>query len=187
MTRGFYFRLSANKKKIILLLASGAVLSLAGSPRSYFKVLNSAAEEWQRINRNTLKRAIKSLYRSKLIEERDKPDGSTTMILNERGREKAISFNIETMNIKKLKVWDRKWRVVLFDIPEKRKDDRNALRGVLKRLGFYEFQKSVFVYPYPCENELDYVIEFFRIRPHVRIMLATSIDNELHLKQIFGV
>ncbi|MEK7078269.1 MAG: hypothetical protein AAB911_01740 [Patescibacteria group bacterium] len=187
MTRGFYFRLSANKKKIILLLASGVALSLAGSPKSYFKVLNSAAEEWRRINRNTLKRAIKSLYRSKLVEELDKSNGSTTMILSERGKEQAISFNIETMQIKKPKHWDGKWRVALFDIPEKRKPAREALRATLKKLGFYEFQKSVFIYPYPCANELDYVIEFFRIRPYVRTMLVTSMDNELHLKQIFGV
>ncbi len=187
MVQEFYFRLSANKKKIILLLASGVALSLAGSPRSYFKVLNSATAEWRRIDRSSLKRAIKSLYRSKLIEDRDNFDGSTTMILSERGKEKAVSFNIETMQIKKPKVWDKKWRVVLFDIPEKNKPAREALRKTLKRLGFYEFQKSVFTYPYPCENELDYVIEFFRIRPYVRTMLATSVDNKLHLEQIFGV
>ena len=77
--------------------------------------------------------------------------------------------------------------MVLFDIPEKRKPAREALRKTLKRLGFYEFQKSVLVHPYECQDELDYVIEFFRLRPYVRTMEVVALDNEPHLKNIFKV
>jgi len=94
---------------------------------------------------------------------------------------------LDKMEIKKSKQWDGKWRVVLFDIPEKIKGAREAIRHHLKNLGFFEFQKSVFIHPYDCKDEVDYLIEFYDIRKFVRFIIADSIDNELHLKKNFNL
>lgn len=174
-----------NKKKVLLLLLGGVGLSLAKTPGQYFKVIKGVSEEWRKINYQALRRAIKSLYQSKLVKERDNPDGTLTIVLTSRGKEKALTYNIDTMTIAQLKRWDGKWRLVLFDIPERRRVARDALRDTLKRLGFCEYQKSAFIYPYPCQNEMDYVIEFFRIKPYVRLITAHQLDNEIHLKEIF--
>src|SRR3990167_2211250 len=64
--------------------------------------------------------------------------------------------------------WDKKWRVVIFDIPEKSRMARDALRRKLKELEFRELQKSVFVHPYECKKEIDFIIEFFNLRHYVR-------------------
>ena len=77
--------------------------------------------------------------------------------------------------------------MVIFDIPEKKRRARDVLRETLKRMGFYEFQKSVFVHPYPCQDEMDYIIEYYNIRPYVRIVTAVELDNEPHLKNIFNM
>lgn len=180
-------RLGSNQQKIVLLISAGVGLSLARSPNKYFKVFKETAKEWNKINKQSLERAITALYRSKLICERENPDGSLTMILTDRGKEKLISFNIDNMEIKKPKVWDRKWRIVLFDIPEKHKPAREALRENLKRLGFYKYQESVLIHPYPCQDEIDYIIEYFNIRPYVRIITASTLDNEIHLRKIFSL
>ncbi len=178
-------RLGPNKKKVLLLLLGGVGLSLAKTPGQYFKVVKAVGTEWQKINYQALRRAIKSLYESKLIAERDNPDGTLTIVLTNEGKEKALTYNIDAMTIAQPKKWDGKWRLVLFDIPERRREARDALRGSLRRLGFYEYQKSAFIHPYPCQDEMDYVIEFFRIRPYVRLITAHQLDNELHLKKIF--
>jgi len=60
-----------------------------------------------------------------------------------------------------------------------------VFRYHLNQLGFYEFQKSVFVHPYNCKDEIDYLIEFYNLRRFVRFVEADSIDNELHLKKYF--
>ena len=91
------------------------------------------------------------------------------------------------MSIKIPKQWDKKWRIVIFDIPEKLKKSREILRFQLKRLNFYELQKSVFVLPYSCKDEIEYIIEFYGIRRFVRFIVAESIDNELHLKKHFNL
>ena len=91
------------------------------------------------------------------------------------------------MKIKKPVQWDNKWRVVVFDIPEKIKKAREAVRECLKNLGFYEFQKSVFVHPYNCKDEIEYLIEFYDLRKFIRFIVAESLDNELHIKKHFGL
>lgn len=178
-------RLGPNQQKVLLLLLGGVGLSLARTSKQYFKVLEGVSDEWRKINQRALKVAIASLYKSKLVEERDNPDSSVTIILTNKGKEKALTYNIETMIIAQPKRWDGKWRMVLFDIPERRRDARDALRSTLRRLGFYEYQKSVFIYPHHCQDEMDYVIEFFRVRPYVRLIIVHQMDNELHLKKIF--
>ena len=122
-----------------------------------------------------------------LIEERKEKDGNLTLVLTENGKEKALSYNIEEMKIAVPKHWDEKWRIVIFDIPETLKGKREILRFRLKGLGFYELQKSVFVYPFNCYNEIEYIVEFYQIRKFVRFIVADFIDNELHLKEHFGL
>lgn len=180
-------RLGPNQKKIVLLISAGIGLSLTRSSSKYFKIFKETAKEWNKINKQSLERAISALYRSKLIREQENSDGSLTMILTDKGKEKAITFNIDNMKIKKPRVWDKKWRIVLFDIPEKHKPAREVLRETLKRLGFYKYQESVLIYPYPCQDEIDYIIEYFNIRLYVRMITASVLDNEIHLRKIFGL
>lgn len=180
-------RLGEIQRKILLLLLGGLALGLSGSPRRYFQILKALEKDWREINKQALKRAVKSLYESKLVVEKQNADGTITIILTDKGKQKALTYDLEKMNIKEPKQWDKKWRVVLFDIPETKKKIREILRFHLKKLGFYEFQKSVFVHPYDCRDEINYLIEFYDIRKFVRYIVAESIDNELHLKEYFDL
>jgi phenylacetic acid degradation operon negative regulatory protein len=83
--------------------------------------------------------------------------------------------------------WDGKWRFVIFDIPEKLKSGRDALRKKIKKLGFYELQKSVFIFPYKCADEIAFIIEFFGIKKYVRHGTMDSIDDDIYLKKFFGL
>lgn len=182
-----YERLGSTQRKILLLIFGGIALGLSGSPKRYFQILRGLQKEWQWINRQNLKRAIKKLYESKLIKEKENQDGTITLILTDKGKQKALTYNMDEMEIKKPKQWDKKWRIVLFDIPERARKIRDAFRHHLKQLNFYEFQKSVFVYPYDCLDEIEYLIEFYDARRFIRFIVADSLDNELHLKDYFGL
>lgn len=175
------------QKKILLLLMAGLALGLSRSPKYSFQIIRALGKEWKQIEKQKLKRAIRSLYESKLIKEKENPDGSITLVLTDKGKEKALTYNLDEMEIKKPKQWDKKWRIVLFDIPEKIRKIRDAFRYHLKQLGFYEFQKSVFIHPYDCLDEIEYLIEFYNARRFIRFIIAESLDNELHLKTHFGL
>ena len=178
-------RMGVLKKKVLLLLLSGLALSLTRSGRQQIWILRQIPKEWKKIGRQALQRAINSLYTSHLVKEKNNRDGTTTLILTENGKQRALRFNIEKLEIKKQKIWDKKWRIVAFDIPEKKKRGRDALRQKLQELNFYQLQKSVFVCPYPCEKEIHFLCEFFNIGGFVNIIIADNIYNDVKLKHNF--
>jgi DNA-binding transcriptional regulator PaaX len=176
----------STKEKIMLLLYTGVALGFTYSPNQLRKTLRLVGKEWKKIDENQLKREIKSCYRSKLIKEKENADGSLTYVLTEKGIMRVLTYNFCNMKIEH-KAWDGKWRAVIFDIPEKIRWGRDALRKKLRELGFCEFQKSVFVFPYNCKNEIDFIIEFFKMRKYVRYGVFDYVDNEPHLKQFFNL
>jgi len=172
-------------KKIILLLSAGITLGLSPDPRVHFKVLRAVYKEWQAIEHDTLSRTVKRLYKSKLVRAKRNKDGTCTLVLTRDGKKKALTYKIDNIKIKPTEKWDGKWRFVIFDVPENFRKIRNSLRNTLKRLEFFEYQKSVFVHPFECRDEIDFVVEYFDVRPYARFVIAESMDNELHLKKHF--
>ncbi|MEX2029031.1 MAG: hypothetical protein WD963_00945, partial [Candidatus Paceibacterota bacterium] len=178
-------RMGTVKKKVLLLLLSGLALGLTRSGRQQLWILGKIPKEWKKINHRALQRAINSLYSSHLVQEKNNKDGTTTLILTENGKQRALRFNIDNLKIKKPVKWDGKWRIVMFDIPEKLKRLRDSLRLHFQGVGLIELQKSVLVYPYPCSDEIEFILELYNARKYVRFVLAERIDNELHLKKKF--
>lgn len=175
------------QRKILLLLLGGLALGLSASPRRSFRILKYIGKEWNALNREALHRSIRALYSSHLVGIRYEANGLCTLFLSEAGRRRALTYTIDDMKIKKPRSWDRKWRIITFDIPERKRQMRDTLRVRLRQLGLLEFQKSVFVHPYPCDDEIDFLVELYHARPFVRTIIAESIDNGLHYKHKFGL
>ncbi len=180
-------RLGAVQKKILLLLLGGFALACAKSPGKQWRIIRGIRENWKEINKGTAERAISALYESQLLEARSNEDGTTTLVLSENGRKRALTYRTRTMQIGTPKSWDKKWRVIIFDIPEDERDARDSLRGHLADLRFYKLQQSVAVHPFDCKNEIDFLIELYDIRKYVRFILAEHIDNELDIKRFFNL
>ena len=89
------------------------------------------------------------------------------------------------IKFKKPKKWDGKWRLVLFDIPEKDRVFRDILRKHLKTLKFRKLQHSVFVSPYPFEKPILELVRLYSAEKYVRVISAMKIDNEKNLKKYF--
>src|SRR3989338_3364097 len=180
-------RIGTIKRKVLLLLLAGLALGLTKSPKKQWWILKQIPKEWKRENRQAIERAINSLYRSRLVREVNHKDGTTTLVLSEDGKQRALRFNIDKMEIKKPTTWDGRWRIVMFDVPEKLRVLRDSLRLHFKEIGLIELQKSVFVYPYPCSKEIEFILEFYNARKHVRFILAENVDNQLHLMKKFDL
>lgn len=174
-------------QKTLLLLAGGLAIGLSGRPDAYFRVLRGLTKEWRDIERRRLHEAIRNLYRSKLVDCRENPDGTTSLVLTDHGQKRVLHYDLDAIKIKRPKLWDGLWRVVVFDIPEARKTGRDALSFKLKQLGFYPMQRSVFVHPYDCRAEVDFLVEFYQVRPHVRFLLAKEVDIGLKLRHHFRI
>jgi len=148
--------------------------------------ITRGVEDWKRERRNAIEEAerrrvwaaIRRLRERRLIrfEERGK---NTYIIITRKGKEQIRQFDYENMKLPEHQEgWDEKWRMVVFDIPEKFKKARHALHFKLRQLGFYPLQKSVFVYPYECRDEIDFVSHFCDVDRHVCYFIADSLDNK---------
>ncbi|KKS65672.1 MAG: Transcriptional regulator, PaaX family [Parcubacteria group bacterium GW2011_GWA1_42_7] len=178
--------LGSKKRKILFLILGGATILLNRSPGKRFDILKTVGKGWQEIKKEEIKRKIWELYRSKLINAKFEKDGNVSLTLTKEGKTKLLKYQIDSMKIKNQK-WDGKWRMVIFDIPEEQKKERDAFRFRLKRLGFHELQKSVFVHPLDCQEEIEFFTEFYNIVKNVRFGILEKIDNEIHLKTIFDL
>src|SRR3989344_3149262 len=98
-------RIGSLKRKVLLLLLAGLALGLTRSPKKHFWILKQIPKEWEKENRQALQRAINSLYTSRLVEEKNHKDGTTTLVLNENGKIKALRFNLDRLEIKKPTRW----------------------------------------------------------------------------------
>jgi len=165
----------------------GTALCLRRSPKGMFRLLENIAKEWQKIDRAVLYRIVREFKRDRLVDYKEEKDGSVNIVLNKLGEKYAINCTLDEITLKMPNRWDEVWRIVIFDIPEKKKKAREALRAKLKELGFQELQKSVLVYPYECEDEIDFICEVFELRNNVRYIRAKYISNEAELKLKFSL
>jgi len=81
--------------------------------------------------------------------------------------------------------WDGKWRLFIFDIPEKYRAERDYLRKKLKNLGLCNIQRSVFVYPHDCRKELQFVANYYNIEEYTTYAEVNYIDIEKELRRYF--
>ena len=83
------------------------------------------------------------------------------------------------------KVWDGKWRVVVFDIPERQRSLRDFLRNTMKRLGAHELLRSFWVYPYRMPEYIEKAVdsEFYRGRAYM--MTTSDIEYGPKLRKVF--
>lgn len=169
-----YGRLAA---KILELLATGVVLGFARDKALRRKLFEESDRIWYELDRRQLYQVLQRLKLQKAIEVIKKSDGIEKVKLTHKGKAYALAYQFRRLKIGPRRHWDERWRMVLFDIPETRKKIRDAFRRKLKNLGFLEFQKSVFVHPYPCREEVNFVINFFDLADHVYYIEAPIVPD----------
>lgn len=169
------------------MLAAGVVLGFSGSSKTYPRLIKNLPVAWKDIDRTTLRRAITEFKYKRLVDFKTEPNGETTVVVTKRGKRHVLRYDPERLSIKIPSRWDKKWRVVVFDIPEKKRLARDTLRREIKKLGFFELQKSVWAFPYGCENVIDFLVELFEIRTHVRTMTVMHISHDADMRLHFNL
>ena len=135
--------------------------------------------------RRKLSQVFWNLKKNRLVIIKQRADGTFVAELTEKGKRKVKEFHFVDLKIPIPKKWDGKWRIIIFDIPNKRTAGREALRNKLKALDFSQLQKSVWVFPYPCEAEIEFIVELFKLFPYVQIIEATYIKNDVALRKYY--
>lgn len=183
-----------SKKILTGILLVGAIYIAASSP--YF-----ALRLPKEISRYLKKRKyLKEKYQDKTFNNSfyylkrkgylniEKKNKQIYISLTEQGKEKAGKYLIDDLEIKKPRKWDGKWRIIIFDIPNITTIKRDAFRGKLKELGFSQLQRSVWIHPYNCKEEINLLREFFGLtQRELRLITASEIEKDDFLKKQFKI
>lgn len=180
---------SVKTKDILLLLAGAGFLAAAillpGLPLALKPFLKEQKKTWGHFNRRRLKAEIKRLQRTGVIEETAE-EGEVLFRLTDRGKEKVMKYKLEALSLQPGK-WDGKWRLVVYDIPKGKKNQADAFRRLLKKLELLQLQKSVYLTPYPCKNEIEFLKTFYDIEDHVTLLTVSGIEHEASYRSYFGL
>lgn len=131
------------------------------------------------------KKIITQLKKQKFITIKENSNNTVTVKIANQGMVRAVTYQLEAMQLKKQKNWDKKWRVVIFDIPDRYKKVRDIFRMRLRQLSLYPLQESIYVSPYPCFNEIEFLRELYGISFTVKYLLVEKIEDDGELKQHF--
>lgn len=108
--------------------------------------------------------------------------------ITEAGRNEAdLQREIAALAASKKKRWDKRWRMVMFDIPERRNTDRVYLRRLMIESGFVRFQNSVWIYPYDCEELITLIKIDRRFGNAVRYAIVEQLENDAEFRSHFAL
>lgn len=170
------YKFGPTQKKILLVFLGGIALGSSKSSIHYFKTLKAIKNDWNRINQNSFNRSIQRLVEQKLLMKTLMKNSSVKLVLTTEGKKQAKRLSLfgNSIKFKIPKKWNKKWCIVIFDIPEKNASFRNILRLHLKELGFHKLQHSVFISPHPFKNQILELTSFYRAKKYIRIITATK-------------
>ncbi|MES2203412.1 MAG: CRISPR-associated endonuclease Cas2 [Patescibacteria group bacterium] len=107
--------------------------------------------------------------------------------LTEKGEKALRSWRLKEYKIPRPKRWDKKWRVLIFDIPERRRALRARLRQTLVSVGFVRLQDSVWLYPYECEEFMTLLKAEFKIGKDLLYLTVEGLEYDFPWKRLFEV
>lgn len=139
--------------------------------------------ETKRNPRDTVSKSIARLERAGLVTK----DKNNFINLTAKGQKRLTEIERADFQLPKPEKWDGKWRLVSFDIKEKRKDVRELLRTTLKSVGFVHLHHSVWVYPHDCEDFLSLLKADYHVGVEILYIIAEYIENDGWLRAHFRV
>lgn len=107
--------------------------------------------------------------------------------LTQKGERKIIEWRKCNYKLPPPQKWDGKWRVLIFDIPESRRETRDKVRNTLRAIGFKKLQQSVWVYPFDCEDFITLLKADFKIGKDLLYLIAEGLEYDRHLRDHFNV
>lgn len=182
----------ATSKEILELIGKGALIAVLWfSPYGGAELMKRFAlkmldKVWEKYDKARLRQSLKRMVDRKILKIKENGD-ETSIEISEKGRKLLFRYNFREMKLEKPRLWDGKWRVVIFDVGEERKVFRDALRKKIKLLGLYQLQKSVFVTPYPCEKEIAFLRQYFGIGNEVSCFTTLDLEEGDFLKKKFSL
>ena len=184
----------APAKHVLALVGAGAIVGLSLISPSAALIAKPFLDEkrkeeqesWKRYNAYYLRRTIRRLQKEKLVEV-EEHDGESVVTLTKNGKRRIMKYALDQLSIGKPKSWDKRWRLVLYDVEDHKKNLRDIFRSTLKGLGFYQLQESVWLYPYPCEEQISFLREYYGVGNEVIYAVTSLLEDDTPYRTYFNI
>lgn len=133
-----------------------------------------------------LRQEVKRMRDRGWIREAEK-NGKKFLKLTEKGRLEMLYRRLKATCAMPKNTWDRKWRLIMFDIPEQGRRERDAIRDVLKSTGFYQMQKSVYIYPHDIPTDAITYLKDSGLWAYIRFARVERMENDNDAKKYFNL
>ena len=170
-------------------LITGGIALILTSPINTRNLLKEIPEELKKYKMKQLWRALyylRSKNRIRIIKENN---NGVEIEITKVGKKYLRKIDFDNLLLIEPNVWDKKWRMVIFDIPEEKKKAREALRQKLKDLGMVKLQDSIWITPYPCEDEIAFIKSIFNLSDYwLDVIISDNIGvQEYRLRKLFNL
>lgn len=171
-------------------VAVAGVLAVGLAAPSIFQVVKAIEKQYRRDYRRFrvptyAREVVKTLVSQRLIVI-ILQHGEPVMRLTEKGRRELLRYQLKEKALEK-RHWDGKWRLLIFDIAEKKRYARDRVRNDMQSFGFVKLQESVWVYPYECEQVVTLLKAQYKIGKELLYIVAGDIEGDDWLRREFGV
>jgi len=138
------------------------------------------------VDEKRIKQSLENLEKKEIIDLVEKNDEIFVHLKNDNNPQ-VIKYSIKALlELKqKEKKWNKKWFMVFFDVPEIQRNKRDYLRKFLNKIGFYRYQKSVYIFPYECEEEINLIKKIVEGAKYMKYIIAEKIEDEGAIKTFF--
>ncbi len=171
------------KKEILKLTAKGTLLSIFGLALPFFEAsriyradIRKLKNELESEHSNIAEKLYylkKNGYILNFVEGKEK-----YIEITPRGVERIRLMQERDHSIERPEIWDKKWWLVIFDVPDPKKSARDNLRRKLLKYNFEKIQESVYVFPFNCTEEISAMTYQLGIQTYVLIMISEIIQGE---------
>ena len=171
-------------RALLGIIGLGGILFIGAVTPNLFSAFGKLHRQ-HRYSEKQIRASYFYLRKRGLIKLIKKSEKTYEVSITKHGKIMMIEFAIESLKLKNQKKWDNKWRVVIFDIPERAGDARRALRRKLKELGMFQLQRSVFIFPYPLKEEIQFIGAFFDVEKYIEILTVENMLDDKDLRRYF--
>ena len=127
-----------------------------------------------------LARSIKQLVEAGCVEIHNS-DNQKYLKITKKGQGKLNCIKLEGEEALVSSTWDGFWRIIILDLPENRKSERESLRYLLKKAGFICVKNTVWISPYPYEHLFTNIKKDLGLGTELMIIVTDKLDPETNL------
>lgn len=167
--------------KLIMSMANiGASLIIPGNT-----VLLKSFEE--HMDKKSARRTLTYLEYRKLVDVKMLPDGNIEYRLTSNGLRRYKKARLEDIKIKTPLNWDKKWRMVVYDIPTQRSNQgiRRELIDQLRQNRFRMLQKSIWIHPFECKEQVGIILDLLNLDKYASFFTVEDANFHDHAVEMF--